>query len=229
MQYETPPQVQAETNNSPATHYVSSDVEIQLPLHDTDVTLVLPSGEKVIVQYRTCNEHPSIDVCLPYDTCVINWKGDDMQPAPPPENGPPEVRVAKQLCIELKDQSVWVEESKPVEEIPAKQFYRTVLQVEVLSEDPFDITDLGAVNYAITDGDCSGQVEIVESETVTPNRMAELLTAQGSDPGFFGIETCACGNSLDNPEYVDCAKCREAEEQRRDEKHGLYGPDERNE
>lgn len=36
------------------------------------------------------------------------------------------------------------------------KFYRTVIQVEVLSEDPFECTDLGEVNYAIAEGDCSG-------------------------------------------------------------------------
>jgi hypothetical protein len=38
-------------------------------------------------------------------------------------------------------------------------FYRTVLKVEVLSEEPLDnVDDLSAVAYAITDGDCSGSV-----------------------------------------------------------------------
>jgi len=52
-------------------------------------------------------------------------------------------------------------------------------------EGPFNTTDLGEINSAITDGDCSGKVEIVRSEQVSEDCMAELLTAQGSDPAFL--------------------------------------------
>jgi len=90
-----------------AGDYRFSETEVIMPEHDTDVILVLPSGEKIQVQYRTCNDHPSIDVCLPYDTPVINCQGDDMEPAPAGDT--PEERIAKQLIICLKDESVWVE------------------------------------------------------------------------------------------------------------------------
>ena len=65
------------------------------------------------------------------------------------------------------------------------KFYRTIIQIEVLSKDPFECTDLSEINYAITEGDCSGKVEIIQSEKVPPEKMAELLKSQGSDPNFL--------------------------------------------
>lgn len=66
--------------------------------------------------------------------------------------------------------------------------YRNVIQVEILSNYPWadGIEDLSIVHYQITDGDSSGSVErIVVNEQVSAERMAELLTAQGSDPSFL--------------------------------------------
>jgi hypothetical protein len=79
-------------------HYHSGEVEITLPLHDTDVNLVLPNGDTIALQYRV--EGPSIDVVLPYDTSVTNWKGEDMEDAP--KCGKECIRLAKQLVIDLK-------------------------------------------------------------------------------------------------------------------------------
>lgn len=64
--------------------------------------------------------------------------------------------------------------------------YRTVFQIEVLSRGPYDPNeDLEQINYDIVEGSCSGQVTKISSEAVTPEQMAELLTAQGSDPSFL--------------------------------------------
>jgi hypothetical protein len=66
-------------------------------------------------------------------------------------------------------------------------YYRQVFEIEVLSDDePID-GDLENIRYQITDGHCSGVIHETICETVTPERMAKLLIAQGSDPEFFGL------------------------------------------
>ena len=73
--------------------------------------------------------------------------------------------------------------------MPSKRkFYRTLIEVEVLSEEAVDFGDLAAVHYAITDGDCSGQWGITKSEPVSGPKMAKLLKKQGSDPEFFQLD-----------------------------------------
>jgi len=71
----------------------------------------------------------------------------------------------------------------------ARTFYRTLVQVEVLSEDPIpDDCTLKDLLEEIDIGDCSGRTEWLKSnEAVTGKRMAKLLQAQGSDPGFFRL------------------------------------------
>lgn len=66
-------------------------------------------------------------------------------------------------------------------------FYRTVYQVEVLSRGPMpDGISLEHIAYAITDGDCSGNVQTT-SEQVDGPTMARLLQEQGSEPMFLGL------------------------------------------
>lgn len=64
-------------------------------------------------------------------------------------------------------------------------YYRTVIQVEVLSEGPYEYTSLENLSYDVMDGDCSGDVKVVSSEKVGKKKMADLLLAQGSDPSFL--------------------------------------------
>ncbi len=71
--------------------------------------------------------------------------------------------------------------------VSTRNFYRTVITVEVLSEEPFEFRNLKDVHYAITDGDCSGSYGTTSVETADGRRMAELLLNQGSDPDFFGL------------------------------------------
>ena len=73
-----------------------------------------------------------------------------------------------------------------------KKYYRTVYQVEVLSEEKFDdgggmsLTD---IDEAITNGDCSGRVTtIVDNQVVSGEEMVKLLKAQGSDSEFFQLD-----------------------------------------
>ncbi len=85
----------------------------------------------------------------------------------------------------------------------ARKFFRTVIKVTVLSEGVPTATglDLGAISYAITDGDCSGDIEQVEVVELTPKEAAEALIAQHSDPSFFGLDDD--GNSEEEEDAGD--------------------------
>ena len=82
--------------------------------------------------------------------------------------------------------------------MPANQrkYHRTVIQVEVLSEEPYTVEDLKDVSYDISEGHCSGQVEVLLREEVDGTSMAKLLLEQGSDPEFFRLD--GDGNDLDD-------------------------------
>lgn len=71
-----------------------------------------------------------------------------------------------------------------------KKYYRNVVEVEILSDEPFHgnmgLTDLQTIHYYITEGDCSGDIQItVSDEEVSREKMAELLIKQRSDPEFL--------------------------------------------
>jgi hypothetical protein len=69
-----------------------------------------------------------------------------------------------------------------------RKFYKTVIRVEVLSEDPVSFGEtLSGVDYAITEGDCSGKVKVVSQKTITPKQAAKELIKHGSDPAFFQL------------------------------------------
>lgn len=71
----------------------------------------------------------------------------------------------------------------------ADSIYRTVYQVEVFSRGPFEPSDEGAVleeiAYAITDGDCIGDISEVSSELVAPERVRDELVRIGNTGEFF--------------------------------------------
>lgn len=69
-----------------------------------------------------------------------------------------------------------------------RKFFKTVVTVEVLSEDfPVSSTDLGEIHEMITTGDCSGVVKITSAEELSPQHAARALVEQGSDPEFFDL------------------------------------------
>lgn len=76
-----------------------------------------------------------------------------------------------------------------------RKFYRTVLQVEVLSEEPYNFDSLQATAYDIDEGGCSGKVEVVKSEVLNARQAAKALDNQGSAPEFFRIDEK--GNDLE--------------------------------
>ena len=70
-----------------------------------------------------------------------------------------------------------------------RKFYRTVIQVEVLSEEPYDFGgNLRQLGEDITTGDCSGVARTIQTEECDGARMTRLLVAQGSDPSFFMLD-----------------------------------------
>ena len=80
------------------------DHRIELGPGEMNVDLILPRGQLIQLQYRL--ESPSIDVCLPTECGVVNWKGDDMEPADVVDKKG-HIRNAKQLVIDLNPK--WVD------------------------------------------------------------------------------------------------------------------------
>ena len=72
--------------------------------------------------------------------------------------------------------------------MPKKKYYRTIIQIEVLSEDPYGYESLSQTAYDIEEGECSGDVKVLKTEAISGKEMAEALTAQGSDPEFFQLD-----------------------------------------
>ncbi|HEY4755765.1 MAG TPA: hypothetical protein VIH28_06910 [Ignavibacteriaceae bacterium] len=67
-----------------------------------------------------------------------------------------------------------------------RKFYRTVVQIEILSEEPYSSTDLEKINYDITEGHNVGDVTITtDSEIMDVKTCVERLFAVGSGPEFF--------------------------------------------
>lgn len=73
-----------------------------------------------------------------------------------------------------------------------RKFYKTIYQIEILSEDPYPIDhgmdDLRTIREDIVAGDCSGSVTCVSHTIHDGEEMAQMLIDQGSEPEFFGID-----------------------------------------
>jgi len=79
-----------------------------------------------------------------------------------------------------------------------KKIYRTIIQIEVLSEKQFpkDGLSLSDIEYEITDGDCSGKIETtLLNEEIIGERAVAFVKAHGSDSEFFQMDEE--GNELD--------------------------------
>lgn len=66
--------------------------------------------------------------------------------------------------------------------------YKTIMTVEILSEDPIGSPTLEEVAYEITHGSWSGSYEVSSRSELSNEEMREALIEQGSDPGFFGLD-----------------------------------------
>ena len=70
-----------------------------------------------------------------------------------------------------------------------RKFFRTVVEVEVLSEDvTAEGYSLETIAGEIQLGDWSGRVTFKSAEALTSKQAAEALQAQGSDPEFFSLD-----------------------------------------
>lgn len=81
------------------------EIRVEVPKHDCDVIVVFPGGKELAIQLRPSNGdigyNGSLDIILPLDSVVTNWRGDDMEPAPQFGADCPEIRIAKQLVTDL--------------------------------------------------------------------------------------------------------------------------------
>jgi len=86
-------------------------------------------------------------------------------------------------CDEVEDEEGTSEASSPT---TSQKFYRTVIQIEILSEEPYKTENILNISHDITEGHYSGSLtDIVRNEEKSGKEMADLLLAQHSDPGFF--------------------------------------------
>lgn len=69
-----------------------------------------------------------------------------------------------------------------------RTFHRTLIQIEVLSEEYYEPETLEQIASDIQEGDCSGQWNIKLRQELSGHRMALYLKRQGSDPEFFGLD-----------------------------------------
>jgi len=69
-----------------------------------------------------------------------------------------------------------------------RKFHRTVVEVEILSQEPVGGVDLETIHHQITEGDWSGHVCTKSVETLDGKQAADALKKQASDPCFFGLD-----------------------------------------
>jgi hypothetical protein len=74
-------------------------------------------------------------------------------------------------------------------ETTTKKFFKTTITIEIISDRKYNSVDLEQINYDITEGDCSGVVNVQNYQELTPEETAKALIAQGSDPEFLGLNT----------------------------------------
>jgi len=69
------------------------------------------------------------------------------------------------------------------------KFFKTVVQVEVLSEEqPVDDLDLAQIAHEIYEGDCVGSSSIVSVKELTGKECADALYEVGCEPEFFNLD-----------------------------------------
>jgi hypothetical protein len=83
-----------------------------------------------------------------------------------------------------------------------RKFYRTVIQVVVLSETPYSKTDLAQIAEDCDEGNQVGTTTIIsDSEEMDAKTTVVLLKEAGSEPGFFALDVH--GNDDDDEEDDD--------------------------
>jgi archaellum component FlaG (FlaF/FlaG flagellin family) len=69
-----------------------------------------------------------------------------------------------------------------------RKFYKTVITIEVLSEEVYAFDSLEQTAYDIQDGGCSGKIEVVKSEELNGENVVKALNNQGSASEFFMLD-----------------------------------------
>ena len=87
-----------------------------------------------------------------------------------------------------------------------RKFYKTIVQIEILSETPYSSTDLEKINLDITEGSQSGKIQIItDSEEIDARTCAgKLLNEHSLEPDFFAIDEH--GNDIEDkiePHFAD--------------------------
>jgi len=65
------------------------------------------------------------------------------------------------------------------------KYYRTLFQLEVLSDRPSTDYSISEIAHEGVEGDFSVKTIVMSVDEVNKEQMAELLIAQGSDPEFL--------------------------------------------
>ena len=77
-----------------------------------------------------------------------------------------------------------------------KTIYRTVIEVEVLSENPIGEADMETIVTQTMDGDWSGKnVTKIQDQKLTGKKAVKAIENQGSDTEFFNMDEN--GNEID--------------------------------
>lgn len=78
-----------------------------------------------------------------------------------------------------------------------KKLYKTVIQIEVLSEERYEGNALDVIHYDITEGHCSAiLVDITRDQILEGEDSAKEVKKHGTSPEFFGMDEC--GSVLDD-------------------------------
>lgn len=70
-----------------------------------------------------------------------------------------------------------------------RKFFRTLVRVEVLSEDhPAEFDDLEDLAYSTNEGPYVGRMLVLKPDRLTGKEAADQLYRMGSEPGFFMLD-----------------------------------------
>jgi hypothetical protein len=70
-----------------------------------------------------------------------------------------------------------------------KKLYRTVIQIEVLSDEPYNGSDLETIAYDITDGHCSGLIsDVTRNQILEGSDAVAEVRKHGTDLEFFDMD-----------------------------------------
>ena len=71
------------------------------------------------------------------------------------------------------------------DEAPKRLFHRTVIQIELLTDEELGPVSIEDIQHLMTDGHASGMFLDTIHNKILPGQMARLLLAQQSDPAFL--------------------------------------------